>query len=344
MIILRKTIFFLLLLLTATSTNETFARKKKSTKIASVAPTTRISREEYINRYRQIAIDHQKRYNIPASITMAQGILESDCGNSRLARASNNHFGIKCKGDWKGKFVRHDDDAPNECFRAYDSVEKSYEDHAKFLDNSPRYDSLFRFAPIDYRSWARGLKNAGYATAPTYTQMLIRIIEDSNLHELDLEAAGVNSATSAYTPRNGSNANEQVARSGAMVDPNNFRVTVNTTNGYNLFRTNQKLYVVSKEGDSFRSIARKFSLSQSTLRKYNDITDRRAEPTSGNIIYIEKKGSKWLGEFRDHRVATGETIYSISQLYGIKERSLRSMNKLKVGEVAAGGVIKLRRR
>ena len=158
--------------------------------VCSVADSwaqTRLTKEEYIDRYKEIAIDHMERYGIPASITMAQGILESDSGNSNLARRSNNHFGIKCKKDWKGAKVYHTDDAPNECFRKYDSVEDSYEDHAEFLDNSPRYDSLFAYPSNDYRSWARGLKAAGYATAPDYAQRLIKIIEDNKLFLLDNE-------------------------------------------------------------------------------------------------------------------------------------------------------------
>ena len=126
---------------------------------------TRQTREEYIDKYKHIAIEHMERYGIPASITLAQGILESDSGNSNLARRSNNHFGIKCKSNWTGQRVYHTDDAPDECFRKYDSVEESYEDHAEFLGQSPRYASLFAYSSSDYRSWARGLKAAGYATA-----------------------------------------------------------------------------------------------------------------------------------------------------------------------------------
>ena len=141
----------------------------------------RQTREEYIDRYKHIAVEQMERYGIPASITMAQGILESDCGNSLLSLRSNNHFGIKCKSNWRGGKVYHDDDAKGECFRAYPSVEASYFDHAEFLDSQPRYDSLFAYASDDYRSWARGLKAAGYATAPDYAQRLVRIIEESQL-------------------------------------------------------------------------------------------------------------------------------------------------------------------
>ena len=137
----------------------------------------RQTREEYIDKYKAIAVAHMERYGIPASITMAQGILESDCGNSRLSIMSNNHFGIKCKRNWTGDKVYYDDDAKGECFRSYPSVEASYRDHAEFLDSQPRYDSLFAYSSDDYKSWARGLKAAGYATAPDYAQRLTRSIE-----------------------------------------------------------------------------------------------------------------------------------------------------------------------
>ena len=145
----------------------------------------RQTREEYISRYMSIAVAHMERYGIPASITMAQGILESDCGNSLLSMKSNNHFGIKCKRNWTGEKVYHDDDAKGECFRSYPSVEASYQDHAEFLDSQPRYDSLFAYPSDDYKSWARGLKAAGYATAPDYAQRLVRVIEENQLYLLD---------------------------------------------------------------------------------------------------------------------------------------------------------------
>ena len=138
--------------------------------ILPLAAQVRTTREEYIDRYKSIAIAQMERYGIPASITLAQGILESDCGNSLLSMRSNNHFGIKCKRDWTGEKVYHDDDAKGECFRAYPTVEASYHDHAEFLDKQPRYDSLFAYASDDYKSWARGLKAAGYATAPAPTR------------------------------------------------------------------------------------------------------------------------------------------------------------------------------
>jgi len=146
-----------------------------------------LSRAQYIERYAPVAIAHAEKYGIPASVKMAQGILESGDGNGRLARTGNTHFNIKVKAsdNWRGRIVYHDDDRPHEAFRAYDSPEESWLDHSEYLDRQPRYDSLFRYGPTDYRSWARGLKAAGYATDPQYAQKLVKIIEDNELWRLD---------------------------------------------------------------------------------------------------------------------------------------------------------------
>jgi len=143
-----------------------------------------MSRSEYIERYKREAISQMKKYNIPASITLAQAILESADGNSELAKNSNNHFGIKCHSSWEGEKVYHDDDEEGECFRAYDNIEQSFEDHSKFLLKE-RYADLFKLNIEDYKSWARGLKKAGYATNPDYAKHLIRIIEDNDLSQID---------------------------------------------------------------------------------------------------------------------------------------------------------------
>lgn len=146
------------------------------------AQTRNRAYEEYIEKYREVAIEEMKRYHIPASITLAQGLLESGAGRSELARKSNNHFGIKCGSTWEGRTVRHNDDAPRECFRAYRHARESYRDHSKFLSTGARYAFLFRLKITDYKGWARGLKKAGYATDPRYAQRLIDIIE---LYDLD---------------------------------------------------------------------------------------------------------------------------------------------------------------
>ncbi|MBR4996134.1 MAG: glucosaminidase domain-containing protein [Alistipes sp.] len=338
MIFSRKAIFVLLFAFSISIMGEASAQ-------------TRQTKEEYIDRYKTIAIDHMERYGIPASITMAQGILESDSGNSNLARRSNNHFGIKCKKDWKGAKVYHTDDAPNECFRSYETVEESYEDHAKFLDNSPRYDSLFAYQATDYRSWARGLKAAGYATAPDYAQRLIKIIEDNKLYLLDEENGAM-----LYASRFKSNENvaETFAESSSVniptategrIDPNDYRVVERTYNGYAVYANNRTHFVIARNGDKFADIASTFAITERTLRKYNEISPAStADPIEGEMIYIERKQTEWNGDEQYHIVREGETLLSLSQEYGVRLKQLAAMNKLKVADtLQAGQRIKLYR-
>ncbi len=390
---MKKTALFLLLILVGT------------TSLMAQTQERPMTRAEYVEKYKSIAIAHMKRFGIPASITMAQGILESSAGNSELARKSNNHFGIKCKKNWTGEKVYHDDDAKGECFRAYPTVEASYEDHAKFLDESPRYDSLFAYPSNDYRSWARGLKACGYATAPDYAERLIKIIENMKLYELDNEgstatpttetetkpettpapvpaAAPAPVATPAPAPATATPAVEEkkaetpppaqpqqtenkiydkasegatnsavpsvnsVAVSDEHVNPNNFRVTVNSHKGYSVYRTNHTFYIVAKEKDTFESIGKIFEISPTLLRKFNDIP-KGGKLAKGDIIYIERKQSQWLGNEMQHQVKKGETLYSISQMYGISLKSLLKLNKIKINRngdykaVQIGEIIRL---
>ena len=316
---------------------------------AGARAQVRLTREEYVDRYKHIAVAQMERYGIPASITMAQGILESDCGNSLLSMKSNNHFGIKCKSNWKGDRVYHDDDAKGECFRAYPTVEASYEDHAEFLDSQPRYDSLFAYASDDYKSWARGLKAAGYATAPDYAQRLIRIIEESQLYLLDRPHG-----QHLYAKRFGLERNpeewfssqssvEEVARTETAVDPDNYRVTINAHEGYNVYMTNGVHYVLAKENDTFEHIGQLFRLSPRNLRKFNDLKDKRAQPMTGEVVYIERKKKHWEGNSRHHIAREGETAYAVGQSYAIRTRSVEKMNRLKRGEqIAAGQQIRIK--
>ena len=301
----------------------------------------RQTREEYINKYKKIAVAHMERYGIPASITMAQGILESDCGNSWLSQASNNHFGIKCKRNWTGDVVYYDDDEKGECFRSYPSVEASYQDHAEFLDSQPRYDSLFSYAPNDYKSWARGLKAAGYATALDYAQRLIRIIEESKLYLLDRE-----DGLTIYGAQTGhltddwfsgqSNVDQAAAIASGAVDPDDYRVTVNAHKGYNVYRTNGVNYIVAKEGDTFESLAETFCIAARNLRKFNDLKGK-AQPVRGEQIYIDRKQKRWEGNARHHIVTEGETVASVAQSYALREKSLRKLNRLKAGAALRSG-------
>ena len=295
----------------------------------------RQTREEYIERYKAIAIDHMEHYDIPASITMAQGILESDCGNSSLARRSNNHFGIKCKSNWTGARVYHDDDAKGECFRSYESVEESFRDHAEFLDTSPRYDSLFAYPATDYKRWARGLKAAGYATAPDYAQRLIRIIEESELFLLDQP-----DGSQLYAARSAKPASEPVsvqqpqpavpAAAEEVVDPDNYQVTVNAFEGYNVYTVNGVYYIRAKEGDTFESVGKRFRISAANLRKFNDRA-KRAQPVAGQPIFIECKPKSWSGDAAVHVCRAGETLYTVSQRYGVRLKQIEKLNKAYVG-------------
>lgn len=303
----------------------------------------RITKEEYIDRYKAIAIAHMERYGIPASITMAQGLLESDAGNSWLSRSSNNHFGIKCKRDWRGETIRYDDDAKDECFRCYPSVEASYQDHATFLDTQPRYDSLFAYGPTDYKCWARGLKAAGYATAPDYAQRLVRIIEENRLYLLD-RPGGERLYASRHAAKNdpgewfeGQSSVEHVAAAGTLVDPDDYRVTINAHAGYNVYETNGINYILAKDGDTFGQIGRIFRLSARNLRKFNDLRDKTAQPVAGEVIFIDRKKKRWEGNARIHTAREGETAYSVGQSYGIRTRSIEKLNKLAPGQVMQPG-------
>ena len=311
--------------------------------VVSVTAKERQTREEYVEKYKAIAIAHMERYGIPASITMAQGILESDSGNSHLSTSSNNHFGIKCKKSWTGDRVYHDDDAKGECFRAYPSVEASYQDHADFLDQSPRYDSLFAYPSDDYRSWARGLKAAGYATAPDYAERLVKIIESMKLYLLDKE-----NGNKIYSASKSAEANTEAwfesntATSDELINPNAFRVTVNSHKGYGVYRTNHTFYIVAKEGDTYESLGEIFAISPNMLRKFNDVA-KGGTLAKGDIIYIERKKTQWLGNVMQHKVVRDENLYSLSQSYGIRLKSLIKLNHLRAGEdVGKGDVIRLK--
>ena len=308
---------------------------------AAAAGQTRVrqTREEYIERYKSIAINDMHRYGIPASITLAQGILESDSGNSRLSVQSNNHFGIKCKRDWTGAKVYHDDDEKGECFRSYPSVEDSYRDHAEFLDQSPRYDSLFAYGPTDYKSWARGLKAAGYATAPDYAQRLIRIIEENELYLLDRP-----NGNKLYSSRKRGEGkfekqlpSSHKAASGRAIDPDNYQVTVNAHHGYKVYTANGVHYVLAKPGDTFEQIGELFRVSARNLRKFNETDDRDAQPEAYEPVYIERKRRRWTGASGIHICQAGETIRSVSQIYGVRWQSLRKLNRLRPDAVLTEG-------
>ena len=267
--------------------------------------------EDYIKKYRELAVEEMKKYHIPASITLAQGLLESGAGQSTLARKSNNHFGIKCGSDWRGKTVSHDDDARGECFRAYKHPKDSYEDHSKFLAGRSRYASLFKLKITDYKGWARGLKKAGYATNPRYADQLIGIIELYELHKYD--------------------------------EKNYLKWIKKNPNPHQTYIANDLLYIVVRAGDSWKSISKEFDISQKKLRKYNDLYKGYALQV-GDILYLEKKNKKADKEHIVHVLRAGESMYSVSQKYGIRLKNLYKMNKMDADDPApeVGTILRLR--
>lgn len=287
------------------------------------AQTSQMTREEYIAKYKDLAIKEMERTGIPASITMAQGILESGSGNSSLARKANNHFGIKCH-DWDGKKLKHDDDTRRECFRKYRSAEESYRDHSDFLVSKSRYASLFDLDPVDYRQWATGLKKAGYATSPSYAEALIRIIEENSLYLLD---QGVDLPESAV--HYADNTRRRSAK-----DP--------VSKQRKVFENNRVKYIIVKKGDSLESLTEELDLLPWQLARYNE-TPGNLPLSEGQVLYIQPKRLKAEAGKRIHKVKRGETMYSISQKYAVKLEKLYSRNQMEDGtEPLAGTELLLR--
>ena len=296
----------------------------------------RISTEEYIKTYKDIAIEKMKNYRIPASITLAQGILESGSGNSRLAQKANNHFGIKCHKGWTGKTFYMDDDEKNECFRKYKKAEDSYRDHSLFLTQRGRYSFLFDLKITDYKAWAKGLKKAGYATNPKYPEILISLIERYDLMKYDTQGKKENQEDKKPVKKTG----KQVVASNLSVE--NFKKFEKYPSGRQIFINNDRKLIIAKSGDTFFGLAKEFGIYTWQLYKYNDL-EKDYLLKVGDIIYLQKKKRKAAREHRYHEVANGQTIRQISQLYGVRESRLYKINNLPKGvQVGAGEIIKLR--
>lgn len=299
----------------------------------------RMTHREYVEKYKELAIYYQETYGIPASIKLAQGLLESDCGNSRLAVEANNHFGIKCKSDWTGESIRHDDDAANECFRKYSSAEESYYDHSEFLDKSWRYQELFKLDITDYKGWAHGLKEAGYATNPQYAQLLIKLIEDHKLYLIgkDIDYAEVVEVIKEA----GSEPETLITPETDKVDIDNYMVAMYTINNHPVFSNNGSEFIVAGDGDSYASISKAVGVNERRLRKFNDVS-RSQKLTSGDMVYVKAKQNRVTNGKRSHTVKEGETLHQISQTYGVKLKRLAKLNRRSVNDpVHAGELIRL---
>lgn len=283
----------------------------------------RVSVEAYIEQFRDIAIAEMKRSGVPAAITLAQGILESENGNSELVKKSNNHFGIKCKNTWSGDTVTHDDDAAAECFRAYSNAAESYRDHSNFLKFNKRYYALFSLDPVDYAGWAKGLKNAGYATNPRYPDLLIRYIEQYNLQQYTLTA--LNEMPGQDIAKTGI---DQKIMATVTLTESNVPLKNNaviTADPGKIISINNTKCVFVKKGTSLLAVAGKQHIDLSKLMEFNDMTDEGIL-NSDQYIFLQKKPTSGDTEF--YTVQAGQTVYDIAQLAGIQLKNLLEYNNL----------------
>ncbi len=291
--------------------------------------------QNYISKYKDIAIAEMQRTGVPASIKLAQGIHETTAGTSLLVVKSNNHFGIKCKDTWKGQSVTHDDDLRGECFRKYSSPDISYRDHSDFLKNSQRYAQLFRLDPLDYAGWANGLKKAGYATNPRYPQIIIKLIEDYHLQDYTLIALGrgpLNEEILAKTtdekeekeflPKIGDARTEGVVKA-AM--PAKKMISKKPQYPAGEFKINETKVIYAAEGTSFFTIAQQYNIPLARIFEFNDLKESETL-AKDQLIYLQRKRKTGNNEF--HTVNTGESLYDIAQEEAIRMESLLEYNQL----------------
>lgn len=331
----------------------------------------------YVNRYKDIAIAEMHRTGIPASIKLGQAILESNSGKSKLAKQSNNHFGIKCKKGWKGQKYYHEDDdydkkgrLTKSCFRGYPDVESSYIDHSSFLMERDRYAFLFTYHPRDYKQWAYGLKSAGYATAKHYAQTVIGLIERYHLHQYDTHSSLKPAESTAITHTfdenevlvvfgDAKNDGAEVLKKAEYIKqpevavkkpPVEEKVEEKEEEKIILFPPVQQKqpFVINtlqtiKIADSINRktlaiVAKKHDISMKKLLKYNELNKGQLLIV-GQYLFLSKKKKTYLEKKRTHTVLKGETMYSISQRYGIRLKSLLKRNRLKKGQEPLHGEV-----
>lgn len=300
--------------------------------------------EKYISQYAELAVKEMYRSGVPASITLAQGLLESGNGKSILAVKGNNHFGIKCHKGWTGKSMRHDDDKKNECFRVYDSPEESFRDHSDFLRYRDRYSFLFDFRITDYKSWAHGLKKAGYATDPSYPQKLIRIIEEYDLHKYDRKSSRKHSEESSdeviqqELPKSPSQIEQDVPLEENMREQFSFSLS------RPVYTRNRVPFVYAEEGDTYEILASLYGLFPREILKFNDVKDP-SDLKPGDVVYLRTKKNRSAKGLDKHVMEEGETLAEISQRYAVKLSRIYKLNGFDQSYVPSEGeIIKLRKR
>jgi flagellum-specific peptidoglycan hydrolase FlgJ len=293
---------------------------------------------DYINTFKEIAIAEMKRTGVPASITLAQGIHETESGTSVLVRKSNNHFGIKCKSGWTGESVSHDDDAKGECFRSYTNAEQSYIDHSDFLKNGQRYAFLFRLDPTDYEGWAHGLRKAGYATNKKYATILIRIINDYHLQDYTLIAMGKMKPEEEWLASVSPISKPATAPDEVKITAHTPEVVVEPEVIYpeGEFKINDTRVVYAKAGSSLIGLAEKHDVAFTRLLDFNDFKSKDENTLKrGQLIFLQRKRKTGMSEY--HEVRGGESVYDIAQAEGIRLESLLDYNFLIPGMQPANG-------
>jgi hypothetical protein len=323
-----------------------------ATHLLSAQQLTNSDYGAYIKKYKDIAIREMQIYKIPASITLAQGMIESGCGKSVLAVDTKNHFGIKCQQDWPGDTYLYDDDKEKECFRKYNSVDESFRDHSIFLTTRKRYAALFTLEITDYKGWARGLKQAGYATNPDYPNILIRLIETNKLYLLDDTSVKTEEIAQNLPPEKAAPKEKKTApkekntftwggrilfsKNYKMPDPSAFEILYTSDKGRKVYENHDVPFIFAQKGDTWYTIAKEFRIMIFQVYRMNDL--KESDPIQpGQILYLESKKKK--NSDGSYKVKKDDSMYSISQDKCIKLKFLLKYNKLKAGEEPEPGFV-----
>ena len=321
------------------------------------AAPSKSHQEIYIEKYAAIAVSEMYRSGVPASITLAQGLLESGYGRSELALKSNNHFGIKCHNGWQGGKVYHDDDAKGECFRKYDNPEESYRDHSDFLRYRDRYKFLFEYKITDYKSWAFGLKKAGYATDPNYPRKLITLIEEYNLHLYDTKPADFGKKHEApavehkpkpeHKPKKKHDEPQTLPTPPAQLEQVKVvkadkRETFRFSLSREMYSQNGVMFVYAAEGETYSSIAEANNLFLRELLKFNDLKEE-VPLAPGTVVYLQKKKKSAAPGLEMYVIEKGDTLRAIAQRFGVRMDTLCKINEIENKDVIReGDIIRLR--
>ena len=315
------------------------------TVIGNPAPGKSVQRV-YIDQFASLAVEEMYRSGVPASITLAQGLLESNSGQSVLAVKGNNHFGIKCHSNWKGKKMYHDDDKKGECFRVYPSPEQSYKDHSDFLRYRERYAFLFDYKATDYKSWAYGLKKAGYATDPAYPKKLIQIIEEYGLHEYDKKPSSYGKTKKKASVPVAEP--ERLPEAPSRIDdvkhvPQEQRQDFHFSISRELYTKNGVRFTYSVDGDTYSSLASSYNLFPKEILRFNDLNSEQ-NLAPGTVVYLQPKKKQAAKGLDKHVVEEGETMRELAQKYAVKLSDLYKMNGMSDVDVPReGDIIKLRK-